>query len=158
MLHPLIPCPPGAAITKQSIPATPPILPPCPLPPISVKYGAQGGKNTLAKLEVNRDMVDPLIVSVDKNRATASNGNELFPLPMLCVCLSSLPVWQQQKMRCLVYIPSQRRVRVGVDLCSVNPWRVRGQDHDWDLPISSWDLGYKLMVEWWYGLGMKCLA
>lgn len=33
-----------------------------------------------------------------------------------------------------------------------------GQDHVWDLPISAWDLRYKLMVEWWYGLGKKCLA
>lgn len=46
----------------------------------------------MAKLEVNRDTVDPSIVSINKDHATASNGNELLSLPMFCVCLSSLPV------------------------------------------------------------------
>lgn len=109
----------------------------------------------------------PLIVSLIKIMQEHPNWNQTFSwtssfssaMWWVCSCLySQYGLWRQQKLRCYVHIPSWRKVSLSVlelsfDLCHLH---IHLNDAElWGLPIFSWDLAYKLMVGWWYGLGMN---
>lgn len=141
-----IPCPPGAAIAKH--PCNSPHL--TTMPPSSYLREVRGLKGEIPHWPNWRWIrtqltlqLPPWIKIVQQHQM--GMGMNFFPY-LCCVYVCQASQYDNSRRWGVLFI-SPHKGELGSELiCALSTLgRVRGQDHFWDSPISSWDLGYKLM-------------